>query len=86
MCSAHADVRFVPLAGHLGIPPYSFDVFDEYQAFRGSTLLLFESIALTGSRATECYLIFRITAVFPDSSIEFAYCAPHRCPGERRYI
>ena len=41
MCGALGDVRFVPIADMALCPgsTYSFDVFDGYQAFRGSTLL-----------------------------------------------
>ena len=56
MCSALGHVRFVPIAD-IALSPgstYSFDVFDGYQAFRGSTLLLFESTVPTSLTQRLC--------------------------------
>ena len=56
MCSALGDVRFVPIAD-IALSQgstYSFDVFDGYQAFRGSTLLLFESTVPTSLTQRLC--------------------------------
>ena len=56
MCSANGDVRFVPIADIVlsRDSTYSFEVFDGYQAFRGSTLLLFESTVPTSLTQRLC--------------------------------
>jgi hypothetical protein len=55
-CAAHNPMSAVPIAD-IALSPgstYSFDVFDGYQAFRGSTLLLFESTVPTSLTQRLC--------------------------------